>query len=172
MYPHVLLCVPDLLYSFVPAESAALGIVDKIFTRIQTRESVSKVTIFCLILVNRSRRSLLPSLSGPVCIYDRLEPRYYKQGFNFFVGLPPDQLKCHLLYVTALRDHWSFWTSLEKELCLQARTNLSPTGSINASGTCADFCHCFHSLCCTAVFDNFSRSQMEQASSAASSSIF
>ncbi|KAI6030817.1 DNA mismatch repair protein MutS [Pisolithus orientalis] len=29
--------------SFVPAESATLGIVDKIFTRIQTKESVSKV---------------------------------------------------------------------------------------------------------------------------------
>ncbi|GBE85060.1 hypothetical protein SCP_0702460 [Sparassis crispa] len=30
---------------FVPAESATLGVVDKIFTRIQTRESVSRVTI-------------------------------------------------------------------------------------------------------------------------------
>lgn len=30
-------------HSFVPAESAVIGITDKILTRVQTRESVSKV---------------------------------------------------------------------------------------------------------------------------------
>ncbi|KAF7981474.1 hypothetical protein HWV62_33515 [Athelia sp. TMB] len=33
------------IHDFVPAEHATLGVVNKIFTRIQTRESVSKVTI-------------------------------------------------------------------------------------------------------------------------------
>ena len=32
-----------LICSFVPAESAVIGITDKILTRVQTRESVSKV---------------------------------------------------------------------------------------------------------------------------------
>jgi hypothetical protein len=34
----------EYLYSFVPAESAVIGITDKILTRVQTRESVSKVS--------------------------------------------------------------------------------------------------------------------------------
>jgi len=34
-----------LMHSFVPAESAVIGITDKILTRVQTRESVSKVDI-------------------------------------------------------------------------------------------------------------------------------
>jgi len=34
-----------LTLSFVPAESAVIGITDKILTRVQTRESVSKVTV-------------------------------------------------------------------------------------------------------------------------------
>ncbi|EJC98525.1 uncharacterized protein FOMMEDRAFT_96519 [Fomitiporia mediterranea MF3/22] len=33
----------DVAFSFVPAESATVGIVDKIFTRVQTRETVSKI---------------------------------------------------------------------------------------------------------------------------------
>lgn len=40
---HVFVPLTSAVSSFVPAESATLGIVDKIFTRIQTRESVSKV---------------------------------------------------------------------------------------------------------------------------------
>ncbi len=32
-----------LILSFVPVESAVIGITDKILTRVQTRESVSKV---------------------------------------------------------------------------------------------------------------------------------
>ncbi|KAI9464933.1 DNA mismatch repair protein MutS [Lactarius psammicola] len=39
--------------SFVPAESATLGIVDKVFTRIQTRESVSKVQSAFMIDLNQ-----------------------------------------------------------------------------------------------------------------------
>ncbi|KAH8998418.1 muts domain V-domain-containing protein [Lactarius akahatsu] len=38
---------------FVPAESATLGIVDKIFTRVQTRESVSKVQSAFMIDLNQ-----------------------------------------------------------------------------------------------------------------------
>lgn len=33
----------NVFYSFVPAESATIGLTDKIFTRVQTRETVSKV---------------------------------------------------------------------------------------------------------------------------------
>jgi DNA mismatch repair protein MSH5 len=32
--------------SYVPAQSAIIGIIDKILTRVQTRESVSKVHLF------------------------------------------------------------------------------------------------------------------------------
>lgn len=32
--------------SFVPADEAVIGITDKLFTRIQTSETVSKVSLF------------------------------------------------------------------------------------------------------------------------------
>ncbi|KAF8320828.1 P-loop containing nucleoside triphosphate hydrolase protein [Clavulina sp. PMI_390] len=41
------------LYSFVPADSTTLGIVDKIFTRLQTRESVSKLQSSFMIDLNQ-----------------------------------------------------------------------------------------------------------------------
>ena len=34
----------ELTASFIPAESAVIGLSDKILTRVQTRESVSKVS--------------------------------------------------------------------------------------------------------------------------------
>ncbi|KAI9443370.1 muts domain V-domain-containing protein [Lactarius indigo] len=40
-------------HCFVPAESATLGIVDKVFTRVQTRESVSKVQSAFMIDLNQ-----------------------------------------------------------------------------------------------------------------------
>ena len=41
--------------SFVPAESAVIGITDKILTRVQTRESVSKVPAMLKLLIARWR---------------------------------------------------------------------------------------------------------------------
>ncbi|KAI9508899.1 DNA mismatch repair protein MutS [Russula earlei] len=64
--------------TFVPAESATLGIVDKIFTRVQTRESVSKVS---LALRNSTARSLI--------LLDELgrEPRLQAHGAALFAGV-------------------------------------------------------------------------------------
>lgn len=56
--------------SFVPAESATLGIVDKIFTRIQTRESVSKV----LYTVSNAFPASSQFCSGSIGFYDRPQP--------------------------------------------------------------------------------------------------
>lgn len=41
--------------SFIPAESAVIGLTDKILTRIQTRESVSKVGCFSLRYVSDAK---------------------------------------------------------------------------------------------------------------------
>ncbi|KAH8104687.1 DNA mismatch repair protein MutS [Cristinia sonorae] len=55
---------------FVPAESAILGIVDKIFTRIQTRESVSKVQSAFMIDLNQVSLSLRNCTSRSLVLLD------------------------------------------------------------------------------------------------------
>lgn len=45
--------------------------------------------------------------------------------FSAILDLPSDQEKFHLDYVTALHGRSLSWTNLGKELCLQARKNLS-----------------------------------------------
>lgn len=56
--------------SFVPAESATLGIVDKIFTRIQTKESVSKVQSAFMIDLSQVSLALRNCTSRSLIILD------------------------------------------------------------------------------------------------------
>ncbi|KAI9451401.1 DNA mismatch repair protein MutS [Russula earlei] len=56
--------------SFVPAESATLGIVDKIFTRVQTRESVSKVQSAFMIDLNQVSLALRNSTARSLILLD------------------------------------------------------------------------------------------------------
>ncbi|KAI0755181.1 DNA mismatch repair protein MutS [Daedaleopsis nitida] len=56
--------------SFVPAESATLGVVDKIFTRIQTRESVSRVQSAFMIDLNQVSLSLRNATSRSLVLLD------------------------------------------------------------------------------------------------------
>ncbi|KAJ7675742.1 DNA mismatch repair protein MutS [Mycena polygramma] len=55
---------------FVPAESATLGIVDKIFTRISTRESVSKVQSAFMIDLNQVSLALRNSTARSLVLLD------------------------------------------------------------------------------------------------------
>ncbi|KAI1793251.1 muts domain V-domain-containing protein [Ganoderma leucocontextum] len=55
---------------FVPAESAILGIADKIFTRVQTRESVSRVQSAFMIDLNQVSLALRNSTSRSLIILD------------------------------------------------------------------------------------------------------
>ncbi|VDC00678.1 unnamed protein product [Peniophora sp. CBMAI 1063] len=55
---------------FVPAESATLGVVDKIFTRVQTRESVSKVQSAFMIDLNQVSLALRNSTARSLIILD------------------------------------------------------------------------------------------------------
>ncbi|KAI0276495.1 DNA mismatch repair protein MutS [Russula aff. rugulosa BPL654] len=55
---------------FVPAESATLGIVDKIFTRVQTRESVSKVQSSFMIDLNQVSLALRNSTARSLILLD------------------------------------------------------------------------------------------------------
>ncbi|KAL6304396.1 DNA mismatch repair protein MutS [Sparassis latifolia] len=56
--------------SFVPAESATLGVVDKIFTRIQTRESVSRVQSAFMIDLNQVSLALRNSTARSLILLD------------------------------------------------------------------------------------------------------
>ncbi|KAL4070005.1 DNA mismatch repair protein MutS [Scleroderma yunnanense] len=56
--------------SFIPAESATLGIVDKIFTRIQTKESVSKVQSAFMIDLNQVSLALRNCTSRSLILLD------------------------------------------------------------------------------------------------------
>ncbi|KAJ6605673.1 DNA mismatch repair protein MutS [Mycena sp. CBHHK59/15] len=56
--------------SFVPAESATLGIVDKIFTRISTRESVSKAQSAFMIDLNQVSLALRNSTARSLILLD------------------------------------------------------------------------------------------------------
>ncbi|KAF7298995.1 MutS 5 [Mycena indigotica] len=55
---------------FVPAESATLGIVDKIFTRISTRESVSKVQSAFMIDLNQVSLALRNATANSLILLD------------------------------------------------------------------------------------------------------
>ncbi|KAM5533149.1 hypothetical protein V8D89_013197 [Ganoderma adspersum] len=55
---------------FVPAESAVLGIADKIFTRVQTRESVSRVQSAFMIDLNQVSFALRNSTSRSLILLD------------------------------------------------------------------------------------------------------
>ncbi|KAI0246737.1 DNA mismatch repair protein MutS [Lactifluus subvellereus] len=56
--------------SFIPAESATLGIVDKIFTRVQTRESVSKVQSAFMIDLNQVSPALRNATARSLILLD------------------------------------------------------------------------------------------------------
>ncbi|TFK40842.1 DNA mismatch repair protein MutS [Crucibulum laeve] len=58
------------LIHFIPAESATLGIVDKIFTRISTRESVSKVQSAFMIDLNQVSLALRNCTSRSLILLD------------------------------------------------------------------------------------------------------
>ncbi|KAJ7147040.1 DNA mismatch repair protein MutS [Mycena crocata] len=60
----------QVIASFVPAESATLGIVDKIFTRISTRESVSKVQSAFMIDLNQVSLALRNSTARSLVLLD------------------------------------------------------------------------------------------------------
>ncbi|KAJ6585066.1 DNA mismatch repair protein MutS [Mycena capillaripes] len=77
--------------SFVPAESATLGIVDKIFTRISTRESVSKVQSAFMIDLNQVSLALRNSTARSLVLLDE-----FGKGTLYGAGLFCGVLK-HLL---------------------------------------------------------------------------
>ncbi|KAI0031053.1 DNA mismatch repair protein MutS [Vararia minispora EC-137] len=57
-------------FTFVPAESAILGIVDKIFTRVQTRESVSRIQSSFMIDLNQVSLAIRSSTSRSLILLD------------------------------------------------------------------------------------------------------
>ncbi|EMD39519.1 hypothetical protein CERSUDRAFT_111843 [Gelatoporia subvermispora B] len=73
---------------FVPAESAVLGIVDKIFTRIQTRESVSKVQSAFMIDLNQVSLALRNSTARSLILLDELgKGTVSSDGAGLFCGV-------------------------------------------------------------------------------------
>ncbi|KAF9221022.1 hypothetical protein BS17DRAFT_713109 [Gyrodon lividus] len=74
--------------SFVPAESATLGIVDKIFTRIQTRESVSKVQSAFMIDLNQVSFALRNCTSRSLILLDEFgKGTVATDGAGLFCGV-------------------------------------------------------------------------------------
>ncbi|KIK91641.1 hypothetical protein PAXRUDRAFT_796689 [Paxillus rubicundulus Ve08.2h10] len=74
--------------SFVPAESATLGIVDKIFTRIQTRESVSKVQSAFMIDLNQVSFALRNCTSRSLILFDEFgKGTVATDGAGLFCGV-------------------------------------------------------------------------------------
>ncbi|KAH9889862.1 DNA mismatch repair protein MutS [Cubamyces lactineus] len=69
--------------SFVPAESATLGVVDKIFTRIQTRESVSRVQSAFMIDLNQVSLALRNATARSLVLLDE----FGKDGAGLFCGV-------------------------------------------------------------------------------------
>ncbi|KAI0662083.1 DNA mismatch repair protein MutS [Cubamyces menziesii] len=69
--------------SFMPAESATLGIVDKIFTRIQTRESVSRVQSAFMIDLNQVSLALRNATARSLVLLDE----FGKDGAGLFCGV-------------------------------------------------------------------------------------
>ncbi|KAF7314371.1 DNA mismatch repair protein 5 [Mycena kentingensis (nom. inval.)] len=77
---------------FVPAESATLGIVDKIFTRISTRESVSKVQSAFMIDLNQVSLALRNATASSLVLLDEfgkgtLPTGSYLYGAGLFCGV-------------------------------------------------------------------------------------
>ncbi|KAH7885327.1 DNA mismatch repair protein MutS [Phlebopus sp. FC_14] len=74
--------------SFVPAESATLGIVDKIFTRIYTRESVSKVQSAFMIDLNQVSLALRNCTSRSLVLLDEFgKGTVAADGAGLFCGV-------------------------------------------------------------------------------------
>ncbi|KIP05169.1 hypothetical protein PHLGIDRAFT_74704, partial [Phlebiopsis gigantea 11061_1 CR5-6] len=73
---------------FVPAQSATLGIVDKIFTRIQTRESVSKAQSAFMIDLNQVSLALRNSTSRSLVLLDEFgKGTVATDGAGLFCGV-------------------------------------------------------------------------------------
>lgn len=74
--------------SFVPAESATLGIVDKIFTRIQTKESVSKVQSAFMIDLSQVSLALRNCTSRSLILLDEFgKGTISTDGAGLFCGV-------------------------------------------------------------------------------------
>ncbi|KAJ7819398.1 DNA mismatch repair protein MutS [Mycena olivaceomarginata] len=72
---------------FVPVESATLGIVDKIFTRISTRESVSKVQSAFMIDLNQVSLALRNSTARSLILLDEFGKGTLSTGsYSFLLG--------------------------------------------------------------------------------------
>ncbi|KAI0366907.1 hypothetical protein BV20DRAFT_951195 [Pilatotrama ljubarskyi] len=78
--------------SFVPAESATLGIVDKIFTRIQTRESVSRVQSAFMIDLNQVSLALRNATARSLMLLDEFGKGTH--GAGLFCGVLKHLLAC------------------------------------------------------------------------------
>ncbi|KAH8114747.1 muts domain V-domain-containing protein [Phellopilus nigrolimitatus] len=73
---------------FVPAESATLGIVDKIFTRVQTRESVSKIQSAFMIDLNQVSLALRNSTPRSLILLDEFgKGTISSDGAGLFCGV-------------------------------------------------------------------------------------
>ncbi|KZP31496.1 hypothetical protein FIBSPDRAFT_907696 [Athelia psychrophila] len=72
---------------FVPAESATLGVVDKIFTRIQTRESVSKVQSTFMIDLNQVSLALRNCTARSLLILDEFGKGTVSTGLCSYLRL-------------------------------------------------------------------------------------
>lgn len=74
--------------SFVPAESALLGVVDKIFTRVSTRESVSKVQSSFMIDLNQVSLALRNATSRSLILVDEFgKGTLTEDGAGLFCGV-------------------------------------------------------------------------------------
>ncbi|KAJ7784480.1 DNA mismatch repair protein MutS [Mycena metata] len=89
---------------FVPAEAATLGIVDKIFTRISTRESVSKVQSAFMIDLNQVSLALRNSTARSLVLLDEFGKGTLSTGsYAFFLpGLVPSSCQSSILTCVAL----------------------------------------------------------------------
>ncbi|KAH6908017.1 muts domain V-domain-containing protein [Coprinopsis sp. MPI-PUGE-AT-0042] len=75
-------------FSFVPAESATLGIVDKIFTRVSTRESVSKAQSAFMIDLNQVSLALRNCTSRSLILLDEFgKGTLSTDGAGLFCGV-------------------------------------------------------------------------------------
>ncbi|KAI0352675.1 hypothetical protein OH77DRAFT_1513212 [Trametes cingulata] len=80
---------------FVPAESATLGIVDKVFTRIQTRESVSRVQSAFMIDLNQVSLALRNATSRSLVLLDEFgKGTRPADGAGLFCGVLKYLLTC------------------------------------------------------------------------------
>ncbi|KAI6147241.1 muts domain V-domain-containing protein [Pisolithus tinctorius] len=78
----------QVICSFVPAESATLGIVDKIFTRIQTKESVSKVQSAFMIDLSQVSLALRNCTSRSLILLDEFgKGTISTDGAGLFCGV-------------------------------------------------------------------------------------